>query len=110
MAIETIPNRYPNLDTTVTLTTPFVNACPHSGEPQPGSTVSVIYQPKGKLIELHGVEKYLAKLAGGDEALDLETVAQLVAMAAWETLGESVKVEANYKLRDDLEMVCQVSL
>lgn len=110
MAIETIPNRYPDLNTTVTLTTPFVAACPHSGEPQAGSVVSVTYQPKDKLIGLRAVKAYLDELAGGDDALDLETVVQLVAIACREALGESIRVEAAYKLRDGLEMVCSVNL
>lgn len=109
MAIETIPNRYPGLNTTVTLTTPFVAACPHSGEPQPGSTVSVTYQPKEKLIGLRAVKAYLDELARGDDPLDLETVVQLVAMACGEAVGP-VEVEAVYKLRDGLEMVCSASL
>ena len=109
MAIETISNRYPQIKTTVTLTTPFVNACPHSGEPQAGSTISVTYQPKDKLIELHGVEKYLAELSAGDDPLDLETVAQLVAMACKDAIGP-VEIKTVYKLRNHLEMICQVSL
>lgn len=110
MEIETIPNRYPDLDTTVTIITPFVNACPHSGEPQEGSTINVTYQPKETLIGLRAVKAYLDKLASGDDPLDLETVVQLVAMACKEALGYPVKVEGIYKLKDNLEMVCQVNL
>lgn len=110
MAIDTITNQYPELNTTVTLTTPFVGACPHSGEPQEGSTISVTYQPTDKLIELHAIEQYLAKLTRGSEALDLETVVQLVAMACREALGQPVEVRAVYKLRDRLEVVCSVQI
>lgn len=110
MAIDTIPNRYPNLNTTVTLTTGFVAACPHSGEPQAGSTVSVTYQPKENLIGLRAIRAYLDELTGGNDPLDLETVVQLVAMACREALGEPVEVKGDYRLRDDLGMVCSTNL
>ena len=110
MEIETIPNRYPNLNTTVTIITPFVNACPHSGEPGEGSTINITYQPKEKLIGLRAVKAFLDELARGDDPLDLETVVQLVAIACKEALGDTVKVEGIYKLRDNLGMVCSVTL
>jgi len=90
----------------VTLTTPFVHACPHSGEPQAGSTVSVTYQPNEYLIELHSVEKYLKTLSEGDDALDLETVVQLV-FTACQQIGIPAIVKATYKLRNGLEVTCE---
>lgn len=106
MTIEVIKNSHPETNTTVTLTTPFVGACPHSSEPQAGSTISVTYQPRENLIELHSIENYLKTLAEGSEALDLETVAQLVFMACRDA-GVSAIVEAVYKLRNGLEMTCK---
>lgn len=108
MAIETIPNRYPKIRTTVILTTPLAAACPHSGEPQPGSFISVSYQPKENLIELHAIEKYIAELSAGSDALDLETLAQVVTMACSEAIG-SVRVKAFYKLKRN-EVTCHVRL
>jgi NADPH-dependent 7-cyano-7-deazaguanine reductase QueF len=106
--IETIPNRYPEIRTTVVLTTPINAACPHSGEPQPGSFISVTYQPKEMLIELHAIEKYVAELSAGSDALDLETLAQMIAMACYDAIG-SVRVKAFYRLKRN-EVTCHVRL
>lgn len=107
MAIETIKNSSPDISTLVTLKTPFVAACPYSGEPQEGSFISVTYSPKDVLIELHGVEKYLKTLSEGKDALDLETVAQMLFTECRNV--DSVKVKAVYKLRNGLEMTCECS-
>jgi NADPH-dependent 7-cyano-7-deazaguanine reductase QueF len=108
MALNTIKNTHPEIKTTITLRTPFVSACPHSGEPQAGSTISVTYQPNENLIELHSIEKYLKALSGGSDALDLETVVQLVFIACQE-IGISASVQADYRLRNGLEMTCECS-
>jgi len=108
MAIATIPNRYPEVRTTVILTTPINAACPHSGEPQPGSFISVSYQPKANLIELHAIEKYVAELSAGSDPLDLETLAQMVAMACSDAIGK-VAVKAFYRLNRN-EVTCHVRL
>lgn len=107
MADDVIKNQYPELNTTVTLTTPFVGACPHSGEPGPGSGISVTYSPVDWLIELHAVEKYLKGLTEGSEALDLETVVQRLAMLCQGWAGVSVEVKAVYKLLSGIEVVCE---
>ena len=104
--LNTIKNSHPEIKTVVILTTPFVSACPHSGEPQAGSTISVTYQPNENLLELHSIEKYLQVLSEGDVALDLETVVQLVFTACQE-IGISASVKAIYKLRNGLEMTCE---
>ena len=106
MTLNTIKNSHPEIKTAITLITPFVSACPHSGEPQAGSTISVTYQPNEDLIELHSIEKYLKTLSEGDVALDLETVVQLVFMACQE-IGISASVKAVYKLNNGLEMTCE---
>lgn len=105
MALEFIKNSNSKINTTITLITPFVNACPHSGEPQEGSTISVTYQPKDRLIELHSIEKYLKELSQGSVALDMETVAQLVFLACQE-VEIIAEVKAIYKLNNDLELIC----
>lgn len=108
--IATIQNQHPELPTTITLTTPFVGACPHSGEPQEGSFLSVSYQPKDKLIEIHAIEEYLKQFSEGSEAVDLETVAQRTARDCYQALGVGVTVEARYRLSKGLEVVCRVEV
>jgi NADPH-dependent 7-cyano-7-deazaguanine reductase QueF len=85
--------------------TPYHAACPHSGEPQTGSTITVRYAPKDRLIELHAIAQYLAAFSVGDEAVDLETVAQRTARDAGAAVGVPVVVVARYLLRGGLEVV-----
>lgn len=106
MAIETIKNRYPDVGISVTLTTPIISICPHSHEPQVGSSISVTYSPKEELIELHSVEKFLRELSRGKDAIDLETVCQLLFMACKE-VGILAHIKATYKLNNGLEMTCE---
>jgi|SRR5687767_9827898 len=106
MAIETIENKKPNIKTTVTIFTPFSNACPHSGEPQVGSLITVTYSPKDRLIGLRAIDEYLKELAKGKEAMDLETVVQMVYMEC-KQIGIDSIVRGMYKLRGGLEMVCE---
>lgn len=107
MAIDTIPNRHPQIRTVITLTTPFVAACPHSGEPQIGTTISVTYTAGNELIELHSVEKFLKELSDGNDALDMETVCQLLFLSCKDA-GMIVRVRGEYKLRNGLQLICEV--
>jgi NADPH-dependent 7-cyano-7-deazaguanine reductase QueF len=105
--VKTIPNSNPTVQTTVTLITPYAGACPHSGEPQLGSTISIEYAPADRLLELHAVAEWIAPFSAGDEAIDLETVAQRCAVAAAQAVGVPVVVIASYILRNGVRLVCQ---
>lgn len=103
--VETIANHHPELATRICLKTPFVGVCPHSGEPQAGSSIALIYTPKNKLLELKSWRAYLASFGHGD-AKDLETVAQQIAICCAASLGVSVTIRASYVLADGTEMIC----
>lgn len=105
--MNTIPNTYPNVQTVVELITPYSGGCPHSGEPQDGTTVAVRYTPAKKLLELHAVAQWLAPLSTGDEAIDLETLAQRLCMAAHEALSVPVEIIADFRLKNGMRLVCR---
>lgn len=105
--INTIPNRHPELSTRITLTTPIADLCPHSHEPQPGSTLAITYDARAVLIELHGVTEWLQTQLS--EALDLETLCQRAAAAAAAAVGGAVTVEATYILANNLRLTCSSS-
>lgn len=107
--IDTIPNTIINPQIKVNLVTPFVAACPYSKEPQEGSFISISYVPQDRLIELHSVELFLKSLSLGSDALDLETVAQLV-FNACASSGISVSVKAHYNLKNGLQMDVQIGV
>lgn len=105
--MNTIQNAHPEVQTTVELITPYSGACPVSHEPQTGSTITVRYAPAAQLLELHAVQEWLAPFSVGDEAIDLETLAQRLHTAAETALGVPVEVIADYILRNDLRLVCR---
>jgi NADPH-dependent 7-cyano-7-deazaguanine reductase QueF len=105
--MNTIKNSNPNIETTVRLSTPCAALCPHSGEPQAGSTLAICYTPAAVLLELHAPAEWLQEQSEGTEAMDLETLAQRAAQEASRAVGVPVIVEAHYVLRSGLEMdVC----
>lgn len=106
--INTIPNRHPEIATRITLVTPIADLCPHSHEPQLGSTIVITYTPAAALIELHGVTEWLQTQLS--EAIDLETLCQRAAIAAAAAVGGAVTVEASYILANDLRLTCSSSI
>jgi len=98
--LETIANAYPALATRVRLTYPFAQLCPVSGEPQPGSTISISYAAEAQLLETKALGRYLASFAGENPhgVRDLEEAAQVIAQQCAAALGAAVLVTARYLL------------
>jgi NADPH-dependent 7-cyano-7-deazaguanine reductase QueF len=105
--LATLPNRNAQISTRVTLRTPYSGACPVSGYPLPGSWIEVAYTPAQSILELSAVSLHLPTYA--TEAIDVETVAQMLARDCAEALGVPVVVEAHYILRDGITLwvTCQ---
>lgn len=100
--LETLPNREPEIKTTVRLRTPYVKACPVSDYPLEGSWVEVQYTPAALILGLDSVARHLPTYA--DQARDVETIAQLLARDTSAALGVPVIVSAYYVLRDGIEL------
>jgi 7-cyano-7-deazaguanine reductase len=96
----TIPNGYPALTMRVRLTYPFAQLCPISGEPQPGSTITISYNAGALLLETKALRQYLASFAGENPhgVRDLEETAQVIAQQCANMLHTSVQVYAEYHL------------
>jgi NADPH-dependent 7-cyano-7-deazaguanine reductase QueF len=103
--LGTLPNRNPTISTRVRVRTPYSGACPVSGYPLPGSWIEVQYTPADCILELSAVAQHVPTYA--TEAIDVETVAQLLCRDCAEALGVAVSVEAFYRLRDGVEMWVQ---
>ncbi len=105
--LVTLPNRNPNISTDVRIKTPYSGACPHTGMPLAGSWIAVSYTPGAYILGLNSVALHLPSYA--TEAIDVETVAQMLARDCAEALGVHVTVEAYYLLREGIELwaVCQ---
>jgi NADPH-dependent 7-cyano-7-deazaguanine reductase QueF len=105
--LKTIANSAPQQSTTIFLRTPVAALCPHSGEPQQGSTLSVQYTAGTTLLDMRAVLVWLAALP--HEAMDLETLVQRLAAAAATALQATVTVEGDFILRDGLALQCTAS-
>lgn len=102
--LDTLPNRNPEIKTMVRIRTPYSNACPMSGYPLEGSWVEVSYMPANVILGLDSVARHLPTYA--TEAIDVETVVQLLVRDCAAALGAPVYVSAYYKLRDGIELWC----
>ncbi len=100
--LVTLPNRNPKIHTWVRIQTPYSGACPHSGMPLPGSWIAVGYWPAAIILGLDSVSLHLPTYA--TEAIDVETVAQMLQRDCTMSLGVNVLVEAHYILRDGIEL------
>lgn len=102
--LKTIPNKYPHLNTRVKLTCPVARLCPVSGEPQPSSTITIIYEAGTLLLETKSLHSYLASFAGENRynVRDLEETVQLIAQECANTLGVQVIAQAYYVLNSGL--------
>ena len=112
--LATIPNGYPALTMRVRLTYPFAQLCPISGEPQPGSTITISYNAGALLLETKALRQYLASFAGENPhgVRDLEEAAQVIAQQCADILHTSVQVHAAYLLnigKMDVEVAAEPS-
>ena len=98
--LASIPNGYPALTMRVRLTYPFAQLCPVSGEPQPGSTITISYTAGALLLETKALRQYLASFAGENPygVRDLEHTAQVIARQCANMLHTSVQIRAEYYL------------
>ena len=98
--LATISNGYPQLRMRVRLTYPFAQLCPISGEPQPGSTITISYNAGALLLETKALRQYLASFAGENPhgVRDLEEAAQVIAQQCADILHTRVDVSTLYHL------------
>ena len=84
----------------VRLTYPFAQLCPFSGEPQPGSSITISYTAGALLLETKALRQYLASFAGENlhGVRDLEQAAQVIAQQCANILQIGVQVQAVYVL------------
>jgi 7-cyano-7-deazaguanine reductase len=98
--LASIPNGYPTMLMHVRLTYPFAQLCPISGEPQPGSTITISYHASALLLETKALRQYLASFRGENPhgVRDLEQAAQVIAQECANILHTQVDVSALYHL------------
>ncbi len=81
--------------------------CPKTGNPIEGSTLTITYTPKDKLLELYSLNEYVASFIGSKEVRDLELFTQVVARDCQAILGVEVSVVGKFVLNIGQTLVCE---
>ncbi len=81
--------------------------CPKTSNPIKGSTLTIAYVPKDKLLELYSLNEYVASFIGSKEVRDLELFTQVVARDCHEILGVEVSVVGKFILNIGQTLVCE---
>src|SRR5512143_1270272 len=81
--------------------------CPKTNNPIQGSTLTITYVPKERLLELYSLNEYVASFIGSKEVRDLELFTQVVARDCHEALGVEVSVVGKFILNIGQTLVCE---
>ena len=81
--------------------------CPRTENPIHGSTVTIIYAPDQKLLEIYSLNEYIASFIGSQEVRDLELLTQVIARDCHEILGVQVFVIGKYILNVGQTIICE---
>ena len=81
--------------------------CPKTGNPIKGSTLTITYEPKEKLLELYSLNEYIASFIGSNEVRDLELFTQVVARDCHAILGVEVSVIGKFGLNIGQTLICE---
>ena len=100
-AIQTVDNQNPGMAMVQRHIVNVPALCPVTGNPQPGSTLTVTYKPGAKLLELYSLTEYVHSFVGHETVRDIEHFAQTLAQGCADTLGVPVSVRAHFVLHLD---------
>jgi 7-cyano-7-deazaguanine reductase len=81
--------------------------CPKTGNPISGSTLTITYIPKEKLLEVYSLNEYVASFMGSNEVRDLELLTQVVARDCHNVLGVHVSVIGRFVLNIGQTVICE---
>jgi NADPH-dependent 7-cyano-7-deazaguanine reductase QueF len=81
--------------------------CPKTANPVAGSTLTITYVPKERLLEVYSLNEYVASFIGSNEVRDLELLTQVVARDCSKVLGVNVTVIGKYILNIGQTVICE---
>lgn len=104
--IGTQPNYHPELPTESAHRFDLPRMCPVSGNPQPGSVLTVRYVAREWFLEIETLGAYIESYIGGrpmsrDLIRDMEQTIQQIAIDCAASVGVPVVVVADLKIADD---------
>ena len=81
--------------------------CPRTGNPITGSTLTINYIPKDRLLEVYSLNEYVASFIGSNKVRDLELLTQVVARDCRKVLGVNVLVIGKFVLNIGQTVICE---
>lgn len=98
--IRTMPNERPSVQTTMRHRLDLPSCCPISGNPQPGSTITIRYRPGDVMLEVYSLAAYIKRYIGGspEGIRNMETMIQQIAIDCQQAIGVPVFVRASLVL------------
>jgi NADPH-dependent 7-cyano-7-deazaguanine reductase QueF len=108
--MRTMPNERPNVATVMRHILDLPPCCPVSGNPQPGSTLTIRYCPAATVLEVYGLAAHIKRFIGGspDGIRNMETMIQQIALDCAAMINVPVSVRADLVLdTQQLTMTCR---
>lgn len=106
--IGAMPNYHMELETLSAHRFDLPRMCPVSGNPQPGSRITVEYTARALFLEIESMGEYIASYIGGrpigrDLIRDMEQTIQQIAIDCAKVVEVPVTVTADLVIADDPE-------
>jgi len=104
--LGTMPNEHPDTPTRMEHTLCLPRCCPVSHNPMPGSTVSIRYRVRERVLEVYALRRYIDSFRGGhpDGTRNMEAMIQKIAQDAATALDTAVFVHAHLQIAPNQEM------
>lgn len=85
---------------------PLAPACPISGNPQAGSSITITYSPSDRILEVESLRSYVDSYTGGlGDIRSMEGMVQAITQDAANATGVSVEVVADLNIRPNQKMI-----
>lgn len=96
-----MPNERPGVRLMVENTVPLPRCCPVSKNPQTGSTLTLSYRARERVLEVYSLQAHVNAYVGGhaDGTRNMEAMIQQIAQAAARVLGVRVRAVAQLNLQ-----------
>ena len=110
MELATMPNEVAAVPMWVENSLELPRCCPVSKNPQPGSTLTLRYRARERVLEVYSLKQYIQQFVGGhpDGTRNMEAMIQNIAQTCANLLGTPVRACADLELMpyQKMRLVC----
>lgn len=109
MSLLTQPNTRPDIPIWQSHTVVLPSCCPVSGNPQPGSALTLSYYARATFLEVYSLRKYVESYIGGrGDVRDMEGMIQTIAADCAAVIGVPVLAWADIVIQrgDRMAIIC----